>query len=66
MLTNVAFLVVRLTNSIVVTFNYRVGVWGFYADEALQAENEIMNYGLQDQQWALKWVQKCIGAFGGM
>jgi carboxylesterase type B len=46
---------------VVVTFNYRVGVLGFLAGvHDLQG-----NYGLQDQQLALTWVQENIGHFGG-
>ncbi len=49
-----------------VTFNYRVGLFGFYADEALVAESPLLNYGLQDQHLALRWVHECISEFGGM
>ncbi len=51
---------------IVVTINYRLGLLGFLAQSALDAEShERGNYGLMDQQFALKWVQKNIKAFGG-
>jgi para-nitrobenzyl esterase len=51
---------------IVVTINYRLGFLGFFAQLALDAEDHLnANYGLMDQQLALKWVQRNIAAFGG-
>jgi para-nitrobenzyl esterase len=53
---------------IIVTINYRLGVFGFLAHPALTAEsaNHVSgNYGILDQQFALKWVQQNIRAFGG-
>jgi para-nitrobenzyl esterase len=53
---------------IVVTPNYRLGALGFLAHPQLDNEsphNASGNYGLMDQQAALQWVQKNIGAFGG-
>jgi para-nitrobenzyl esterase len=51
---------------IVVTVNYRLGALGFLADQAFQtASGDVGNYGLMDQQAALRWVQRNIGAFGG-
>ena len=53
---------------IVVTINYRLGALGFLAHPALTAESPDHasgNYGLMDQQLALRWVQRNIAAFGG-
>jgi len=51
---------------IVVTINYRLGVFGFLAHDALTREaGQSGNYGLMDQQAALRWVQRNIQAFGG-
>lgn len=53
---------------ILVTINYRLGVWGFLAHPWLSAENEhgvSGNYGTLDQIAALRWVQENIAAFGG-
>jgi para-nitrobenzyl esterase len=55
-------------DTIVVTINYRLGILGYLADAALDAvspNNVSGNYGLRDQQFALKWVQQNISAFGG-
>lgn len=53
---------------VVVTINYRLGVFGFFAHTELSKEsdrNTSSNYGLLDQLAALNWVQKNIAAFGG-
>jgi para-nitrobenzyl esterase len=53
---------------VVVTVNYRLGVFGYFAHPELTKEsdhNGSGNYGLQDQVAALQWVQKNIAAFGG-
>jgi para-nitrobenzyl esterase len=42
---------------------YRLGILGFLADKALGPHSG--DYGLQDQQAALRWVQQNIAAFGG-
>jgi len=53
------------SNSIVVTINYRLGLFGFYVLPELIQESAVLNYGLQDQQKALQWVQLNIVSFGG-
>jgi para-nitrobenzyl esterase len=51
---------------VVVTVNYRMGPFGFLALPGLAAESGTTgNYGLQDQQAALRWVRANIRAFGG-
>jgi para-nitrobenzyl esterase len=52
---------------IVVTANYRIGALGFLAHPALtdSPDGSSGNYGLMDQQAALRWVQANIGHFGG-
>jgi para-nitrobenzyl esterase len=50
----------------VVTINYRLGALGFLAHPALADSNgQSGDYGLMDQQAALRWVQRNIRAFGG-
>ncbi|MDT7739379.1 MAG: para-nitrobenzyl esterase [Mycobacterium sp.] len=50
-------------NDVVVSMNYRVGIFGFLADRSLGAHSG--DYGLQDQQAALRWVRDNIRSFGG-
>ncbi len=53
---------------ILVTVNYRVNVFGFFAHPDLEKENPegvSGNYGILDQLCALNWVRSHIGAFGG-
>lgn len=47
-------------NIIVVTFNYRVGPFGFLAGEEVK-QGASLNNGLKDQRQALEWVQRHIG-----
>src|SRR5215467_8281513 len=50
----------------VVTINYRLGALGFLAHPALaDANGQSGDYGLMDQQGALRWVQRNIASFGG-
>jgi len=50
---------------IVVTINYRLGALGFLAHPALGPAGDVGNYGLADQQAALRWVRDNIAGFGG-
>lgn len=57
---------------ILVTFNYRLGRFGFFSHPQLTRErNEnypqelLANYGLMDQLLVLQWVKNNIAAFGG-
>ena len=53
---------------VLVTFNYRLGVFGFMTHPALSAESPhgvSGNYGMLDQIAALKWVKANIAQFGG-
>jgi para-nitrobenzyl esterase len=50
----------------VVTINYRLGALGFLANSALaNQQGDAGNYGLMDQQAALRWVKANIRFFGG-
>ncbi|EUA07116.1 carboxylesterase family protein [Mycobacterium xenopi 4042] len=51
---------------VVVTINYRLGALGFLAHPSLGAGNRVGNYGLADQQAALRWVRDNIASFGGI
>jgi para-nitrobenzyl esterase len=50
-------------DEVVVSLQYRLGIFGFLADKALGPHSG--DYGLQDQQFALRWVRHNITAFGG-
>lgn len=53
---------------VLVTINYRLGRFGFFAHPALRREapdEALGNYGIMDQLAALAWVRRNIGAFGG-
>ena len=51
---------------ITVNMGYRLGVFGFLADEDLLSEEGTTgNYGLLDQIQALQWIRDNIAAFGG-
>lgn len=49
---------------VIVTFNYRVGPFGFLASAEVQ-KNGSLNNGLKDQRQMLRWVQDHIRQFGG-
>ena len=58
--------------AVVVSLNYRLGIFGFLAHEQLSKESEEENginasgnYGFMDQIEALKWVKRNIRHFGG-
>ena len=64
----------RYTNSalvskgvVLVTINYRLGVFGFLTSEDLakEADGHAGNYGLMDMAAALRWVKANVAAFGG-
>ncbi|WP_036167544.1 carboxylesterase/lipase family protein [Massilia sp. 9096] len=54
---------------LVVSFNYRLGRFGFFAHPQLTTADadhgQLGNYGLMDQIAALQWVRKNIAKFGG-
>jgi para-nitrobenzyl esterase len=53
---------------VLVSFNYRLGRFGYFAHPALTREGKaglLGNYGDMDQIAALKWVQRNIQSFGG-
>ncbi|MBQ6413653.1 MAG: carboxylesterase family protein [Ruminococcus sp.] len=53
---------------ITVNMGYRLGIFGYFADEELAAESTngtTGNYGMLDQIKALEWVRDNISAFGG-
>ncbi|MFC0108561.1 carboxylesterase/lipase family protein [Kibdelosporangium aridum] len=51
-------------DAIVVTLNYRLGAFGFLHHPSLH-DPYAGNFGLADQQAALRWVRQNIAAFGG-
>jgi para-nitrobenzyl esterase len=53
---------------VIVSMNYRLGIFGFFVHPELTAESAHHasgNYGLMDETAALEWVKKNIAAFGG-
>jgi para-nitrobenzyl esterase len=64
-----AHVLARERNVVVVTINYRVNMFGFFAHAALADEDSSHPYagnqGLLDQRAALEWVRANVAAFGG-
>ena len=56
-------LLVNTGNVVVVGMNYRLNIFGFLANRTFGPNSG--DYGLQDQQAALRWVQENVSAFGG-
>jgi para-nitrobenzyl esterase len=56
-------LLAKTGNEVIVSMNYRLGIFGFLANSAFGPHSG--DYGLEDQQAALRWVQQNIAAFGG-
>jgi para-nitrobenzyl esterase len=53
---------------VLVTLNYRLGIFGFYAHPDLtreSAHHSSGNFALEDQMAALQWVRENVAAFGG-
>lgn len=55
--------VAQKLNVVVVSFNYRLSVFGFLAIDLDSTSN--VNLGIQDQREALKWINASIADFGG-
>jgi para-nitrobenzyl esterase len=54
------------TPTVVITVNYRLGLFGFLSESHLNAEGHpFANYGVLGQQAALRWVRANAAAFGG-
>jgi para-nitrobenzyl esterase len=51
---------------VVVSLNYRLGIFGFFAHPGLGDEgSKLGNQGLWDQRFAMQWVQANVAQFGG-
>jgi para-nitrobenzyl esterase len=51
---------------VVVSLNYRLGVFGFLAHKGLEAEgSKLGNQGLRDQVFGMEWVKRNVASFGG-
>lgn len=56
---------------ILVTFNFRIGLFGFAASPMIREDNKsageegVGNYGLRDQRKAMKWLHHYVAEFGG-
>ena len=60
-------LVEDIGDVVVVTINYRLNIFGFLGSDELMARSNgsTGNYGIQDQRFAMQWVQANIAAFRG-
>ncbi|OTF78828.1 acetylcholinesterase-like protein, partial [Euroglyphus maynei] len=58
-------LLVAEKDIIVITMQYRLGVFGFGSSVADENNENFRSLGLQDQAKALEWIQKYIKSFGG-
>ncbi len=54
----------RRGDAIVVSFNYRLGVFGFMAHSSFDPSSNG-GYGIEDQREAMRWVKRNISAFDG-
>ncbi len=70
-MANIMRTVAHKANCVVVTMNYRIGVYGWFTHPALRTGkpgdelNDSGNFGLLDIIHALRWVRRNIEAFGG-
>ncbi|KAH8180265.1 carboxylesterase family protein [Sarocladium implicatum] len=55
----------RSQSHIIVTINYRLGIFGFPLARGLSGKDFSQNLGILDQRMALEWVRDNIAAFGG-
>ena len=58
----------KTANMVFVSFNYRLGPFGFLAvnvTDPVSGEAVTGNYGFMDQTLLLKWVKQNIANFGG-
>ncbi|KAJ8386071.1 hypothetical protein AAFF_G00177600 [Aldrovandia affinis] len=55
----------NFTHTVVVSIEYRLGAFGFLVSGKNPKASATGNYGIQDQQAALLWVQQNIAVFGG-
>lgn len=57
-------LIMRGQKIVIITFNYRLGPFGFLQSEELEKEGNL-NLGMKDAIVCLEWVKKNVGVFGG-
>jgi len=60
-----AYRMAQATGAVVVTINYRLGALGWLWTSGMAAEAQGSNFALQDQQEALRWVQRNIAGLQG-